>query len=308
MLKGLAKSQAFQQERTDVAIRGRPVAYDTKKRSFAPKVKLYEVSAKQIAKKAQPGQFVILRVEEDGERVPLTIADFSRDQGTITLIVQEVGGSTAHLGLLEEGQAILDLVGPLGRKTHIESGMGTVVCIGGGIGIAPIYPIARGMKEAGNKVISIIGARSKDLLFWKDKMQAVSDTLYVTTDDGSDGEKGFVTTVLQRLIESGEKLDLVMAIGPVIMMRAVARTTQPFQLHTVVSLNPVMVDGTGMCGGCRVSVGADVKFACVDGPEFDAHQVDFEGLMNRQKTYVEQEKRHAERCALRQKEGECGCQ
>jgi len=279
-----------------------------KKEVLAPKVKLFEVKAPQIAKKAQPGQFIILRVAEDGERIPLTIADFSRERGTITLIFQEVGGSTIQLGALEEGEAILDLVGPLGRKTHIDPGMGTIVCIGGGIGIAPIYPIARGMKEAGNKVISIIGARSKDILFWEDKMAAISDELYVTTDDGSYGEKGLVTTVLQRLIDAGEKIDLVVAIGPVVMMRGVARTTQPYNLHTVVSLNPVMVDGTGMCGGCRVSVGADTKFACVDGPEFDAHQVDFEALMHRQKTYVEQEKKHAEQCALNQKEGTCGCQ
>lgn len=279
-----------------------------KKEILAPKVKLFEVAAPQIAKKAQPGQFVILRVKEDGERIPLTIADFSREHGSITLIFQEVGGSTVELGALEEGEAILDLVGPLGRKTHITPEMGTVVCIGGGIGIAPIYPIARGMKLAGNKVISIIGARNSELLFWEDKMRAISDELYVTTDDGSQGEKGLVTHVLQRLIDSGEKISEVVAIGPVVMMRGVARTTQPYDLHTVVSLNPVMVDGTGMCGGCRVSVGADIKFACVDGPEFDAHQVDFDGLMNRQKMYVEREKQHAQQCALRQEEGTCGCQ
>ena len=264
-----------------------------RKESLSADVKLFEVAAPRIAKKAQPGQFVIVRVDEEGERIPLTIADFNREAGTIVLIFQEVGASTRLMGQLEQGQSLHDLVGPLGQKTHIEK-LGTVICVGGGIGVAPVYPIARGMKEAGNEVISIIGARNKDLLIYEKEMAAVSDELVVTTDDGSYGEAGRVTGPLQRLLESGKKIDLVMAIGPVIMMKSVAETTRPFGVPTVVSLNPVMVDGTGMCGGCRVSLGEEVKFACVDGPEFDAHKVDFDALMSRQRMYKSQEARHTE--------------
>ena len=275
-----------------------------KKQELSPGVKLFDVLAPRIAKKALPGQFIILRVNEDGERIPLTIADFNREKGTITIIFQEVGVSTKLLGSLNEGESVLDFVGPLGTATHIEK-MGTIVCIGGGIGVAPVYPIARGFKELGNKVISIIGARSKDILILEEEMTDVSDELYITTDDGSKGQKGFVTDKLKELIDAGEEIALVMAIGPVVMMRSVAETTRPYGIKTLVSLNPIMVDGTGMCGGCRVKVGNESKFACVDGPEFDAHQVDFKGLMSRQRIYVDQEKERDHVCS---NPGGCKCQ
>jgi ferredoxin--NADP+ reductase len=260
-----------------------------KKEELSPGVKLFVMKAELIARKCQPGQFVILRIDEDGERIPLTIADFDRAAGTITLIFQEVGNTTRQLGTLNEGDALLDLAGPLGKATHIEK-FGTVVCIGGGIGVAPVYPIARAYKQAGNKVVSIIGARSADLLIMEKEMAAVSDVLHVTTDDGSKGRKGLVVDPLKDMIAAGDKIDLVMAIGPVVMMRGVAEVTRPHGIHTIVSLNPIMVDGTGMCGGCRVSVDGKNKFACVDGPEFDAHQVDFNGLMVRQRMYHDHEK------------------
>ena len=275
------------------------------KRELAPSVKLFEVEAPLVAKKAQAGQFVILRINEVGERIPLTIADFSREKGTITIIFQEVGSSTQELGLLAQGDFLLDLVGPLGKPTHVKK-FGTVICIGGGIGIAPVYPIARAMKQAGNRVISIIGARSKNILIYEKEMKATSDKLYITTDDGSKGEKGFVTDPLKRLIELGVKINLVIAIGPVVMMRNVADATRNPGIPTVVSLNPIMVDGTGMCGGCRVSVGNENRFACVDGPEFDAHQVDFNGLTARQRMYKLSEERHAAYCAEK-REGGCKC-
>lgn len=249
----------------------------------------FDVDAPRLAKKTQPGQFIILRVNEEGERIPLTVADFDREKGVITIIFQVVGASTELLASLKEGDEILDFVGPLGKKSEIEPGLGTVVCIGGGIGVAPVYPIARGLKEAGNKVISIIGARSKDILILEKEMRAASDETIVTTDDGSYGVKGFVTTALAQLVERGEKIDLVYAIGPVVMMKSVADATRPLGLKTIVSLNPIMVDGTGMCGGCRVQVGDETKFACVDGPEFDAHLVDFAGLRERQAMYRDQE-------------------
>jgi len=263
------------------------------------------IDAPLVARKAQPGEFIILRVTEDGERIPLTIQDFDREKGTISIIFQEVGVTTRDLGKLEAGEALKDFVGPLGRPTHIEK-MGTVVCVGGGIGVAPIYPIARGLKEAGNKVISIIGSRTKDLLILEEEMKTASSELIITTDDGTYGRKGFVTQVLQELIEKGEPIAEVIAIGPVVMMRAVAETTRPFGVKTVVSLNPIMVDGTGMCGGCRVSVGEDTKFACVDGPEFDGHKVDFAGLMSRQKMYKTQEAQAGEHKHC--KGGACTCQ
>ncbi len=275
------------------------------KKQLAPSVQLFEVEAPLIARKAQPGQFVILRIDEDGERIPLTIADFNRETGTITIIFQEVGASTVELGLLNEGDFLLDLVGPLGKATHIEK-MGTVVCVGGGIGIAPVYPIARGMKEAGNEVISIIGARSEDILIYEKEMAAVSDELIITTDDGSKGRKALVTQPLKELLDSDKNISLVVAIGPVIMMKFVAETTRPYGVPTVVSLNPIMVDGTGMCGGCRVSVGNENKFACVDGPEFDGHKVDFDVLMSRQRMYKPQEKQHTEHGADKRESG-CKC-
>lgn len=279
-----------------------------KKKELSAGVQLFELEAPRIAKKARPGQFVILRIDEEGERIPLTIADFDREAETITIIFQEVGASTKQLGAMQEGDAIVDLVGPLGNKTHIER-MGNVVCIGGGIGVAPIYPIARAMKEAGNHVISIMGARSKDILILEDEMRAVSDEVYITTDDGTKGVKGFVTDQLKTLIDSGMEIGVVIAIGPVVMMRSVAETTRPYGIHTVVSLNPIMVDGTGMCGGCRVKIGEESKFACVDGPEFDAHQVDFAGLMSRQRMYKAKEADHQCYCDRQnaKKEADCQC-
>ncbi len=259
-----------------------------KKEVLSPDVKLFVVEAKEIAKKAEPGQFIILMVSEEGERIPLTIADFSRDDGTLTLVVQEVGVTTKKMGKLEEGDDIPYIVGPLGKPSDVVK-RGLIVCIGGGIGIAPIYPIARKLKELGNEVISIIGARTKDILFWEEKMGEVSSELIVTTDDGSYGKKGFVTQVLQGIIDSGREISEVMAIGPVPMMKAVSDLTKTYGIKTVVSLNPIMVDGTGMCGGCRVDVDGEKKFCCVDGPEFDAHYVDFEGLIQRQQAYKEEE-------------------
>jgi ferredoxin--NADP+ reductase len=284
---------------------GCPVYKVLEKKVLSPGVNQMVIEAPLVARKAQPGEFIILRVTEDGERIPLTIQDFDRDKGTISIIFQEVGVTTRALGQLESGEFLADFVGPLGRPTHIEK-MGTVVCVGGGIGVAPILPIARGMKEAGNKVISIIGSRTKDLLILEAEMQAASSELIITTDDGTYGRKGFVTQVLQELIEKGEPIAEVIAIGPVVMMRAVAETTRPHGVKTIVSLNPIMVDGTGMCGGCRVSVGDDTKFACVDGPEFDGHKVDFAGLMNRQKMYKDQEKQAGEHTHC--KGGVCTCQ
>ena len=260
-----------------------------KKTTLAPQVYEFIVDAPLVAHKCQPGQFVIIRTEEESERIPLTIADFDREQGTITMIVQAVGNTTKHLcDTFNENDEILDVVGPLGMPSHIEN-FGTVVCVGGGIGVAPVYPIARALKEAGNKVISIIGARNKDLIIFEDKMAAISDELIITTDDGTAGQKGFVTDPLKKMLESGNMPGLVLAIGPVIMMKNVAETTRPYKVPTVASLNTIMVDGTGMCGGCRVRVGEDNKFACVDGPEFDAHLVDFANLVQRQQMYKGQE-------------------
>jgi len=260
------------------------------KGNLSSSVKEFTISCPEIARKAQPGQFVVLRIDEKGERVPLTIADYDRDRGTITIVVQEAGKSTCQLGELNSGDAISDVIGPLGIPTHIER-IGTVVCVGGGLGIAPVYPVARGFKKLGNKVISIIGARTRELVIWEDKIVPVSDELYTTTDDGSYGRKGFVSDELERLIKTGRQFSLVFAVGPTLMMRAICEVTRPFKLRTIVSLNPVMVDATGMCGACRVSVGGKTKFVCVDGPDFDGHQVDFEQLLRRQRMYLEEEKK-----------------
>jgi ferredoxin--NADP+ reductase len=250
------------------------------------------VAAPEIARKRKPGQFVVLRSHEEGERIPLTISDADPAAGTITLIFQEVGKSTMHLGKLKAGHSILDLIGPLGRPTHIEN-FGTVVCIGGGIGIAPIYPIAKGMREAGNKVLSIIGARTKDLLILEEEMARVSHVLKVSTDDGTYGYHGYVSDVLQDVIDEGNPIDLVVTIGPVAMMRVVCNVTRSRNLKTVVSLNPIMVDATGMCGSCRVTVGGRTRFVCVDGPEFDGHEVNFAELVKRQRAYLDQEQEAA---------------
>jgi ferredoxin--NADP+ reductase len=252
-------------------------------------VVLNEIEAPLIAKKAKPGQFVILKATETGERIPLTMADTDPEKGTITIIYMVVGKSTALFKSLKVGDAYLDVIGPLGKATHIEK-LGTVVCVGGGTGIAVLHPITRALKEAGNKVISIIGARSKDLLILEDKMQAASDKLHVCTDDGSYGHHGFVTDVMKEVLENND-IKLVVGIGPVPMMKFVSKITKDFNVRTLVSLNPIMVDGTGMCGGCRVSVGGETKFACVDGPEFDGHKVDFDELAKRLQAYAEDEKK-----------------
>jgi len=261
---------------------------------LADKVNRYRVHAPEIARRRKAGQFVIIRVDENGERIPLTIADASAGEGWLELVVQEVGKTTARMTQLQPGDVLRDIVGPLGAPTHIEK-VGTVAIVGGGIGIAPAHPIAQAMKQAGNRVITILGARSRDLLIMERQMRAVSDEVHVCTDDGSYGEKGLVTDVLKKIIESAARPQLVVAIGPVIMMKFVSLLTKEYQIPTVVSLNPIMVDGTGMCGGCRVSVGGKTKFACVDGPEFDGHLVDFEELMKRQAFYREQEQQALER-------------
>jgi ferredoxin--NADP+ reductase len=259
-------------------------------RLLATAVKQFKIAAPEIAGKRKPGQFVVLRINEEGERIPLTMADADPQAGTITLIFQEVGASTAKLGKLKAGDSISDLIGPLGIPTHIEK-FGTVVCVGGGIGIAPVYPIAKGMREAGNTVLSIIGARTKDLLILEEEMAAVSNVLKISTDDGSYGYHGFVSDVLQDFIDQGTTIDLAVAIGPVPMMRVVCNVTRNKNIKTVVSLNPIMVDATGMCGACRVTVGGKTRFVCVDGPEFDGHQVDFAELVKRQRAYLDPEKK-----------------
>jgi len=261
----------------------------TEIRELAPSIKMFKVRAPEIAKKYKAGQFVILRVHEKGERIPLTIADANEKEGTIMLISQEVGKTTKMLGQLRKGDRIPDLVGPLGKPSEVEH-FGQIVVIGGGVGTAVAYPEARALKNAGNRLISIIGARSKDLLILEDEMRKISDEFYITTDDGSKGHHGFVTDVLKELLEKEVRIDRVVAIGPAIMMKAVANLTRPHRIKTTVSLNPIMVDGTGMCGACRVSVAGQTKFACVDGPSFDGHEVDFDLLMARLRIYMEQEK------------------
>ena len=263
------------------------------KQTLGPQIHEYTLEAPEIARVAKPGQFIVLRLHERGERIPLTIADTNPKTGGVTVVVQEVGKSTREMGdHFNVGDSVLDFVGPLGRSSKIEN-YGTVACIGGGLGIAPVYPIARGLKEAGNTIIGIIGARSKDLLFYLDRMESVCDELIVMTDDGSNGRKGFVSDPLHDLLASGRHIDRVWAIGPGIMMKVACDVTREFSVPTVVSLNSIMVDGTGMCGSCRVEVGNEVKFACIDGPEFDGHKVNFDVLMSRQRFYREEEK-----CAL----------
>jgi ferredoxin--NADP+ reductase len=261
-----------------------------------------DIHAPLIASKAQPGQFVILRVNETGERIPLTMADTNPDRGTITIIYQVVGKSTALLKTLEVGDVILDVAGPLGKPTPIDK-KGTIICVGGGTGVAVLHPITRGFKEAGNKVIAIIGARNKDLLIMEDKMKKASDELYVCTDDGSYGHHGFVTDVLKEQMEKlGSEVKEAVCIGPVPMMKFCTKVTKDFGVPTMVSLNAIMVDGTGMCGCCRVSVGGETKFACVDGPEFDGHLVDFEELTRRLTAYHPQERK-----AMELFERKCSC-
>ncbi len=253
-----------------------------------------EVEAARVARKAKPGQFIVLRVDEKGERIPLTMAKQDLEKGTITIIFQVVGKTTAHLGTLEPGDSLADVIGPLGMPTHIKKYDGPVICVGGGTGVAVLYPITRGYKEAGNEVIGIIGARTKDLLILEEEMKGVTDDLRVTTDDGSYGHHGFVTDVLKQILEERKDVKMVVGIGPVPMMKFVCKTTEPFNVPTTVSLNPIMVDATGMCGACRVTVGGKTRFVCVDGPEFDGHQVDFDELTKRLRMYVEEEKKSYE--------------
>jgi ferredoxin--NADP+ reductase len=262
-------------------------------RPLARGIKLFVVRAPRIAHKQKPGQFVILRLDDRGERIPLTIADADAAAGTVTIVVQAIGKTTMLLSMLEAGDAILDMVGPLGKPSEIEN-FGTAVVVSGSVGTAMAYPTARELKRAGNKVISIVGARSKDLLVLEDEVRAVSDETYIVTDDGSYGDKGLVTDKLKELV-AARKVDYVLAVGPVPMMRAVAKLTAPDKIKTMVSLNSIMVDGTGMCGGCRVLVNDSSQFACVDGPEFDATQVNFEVLMQRNNMYREQERAGIER-------------
>lgn len=258
------------------------------KRQLVPDVHLMNIEAPDVAAAAKPGQFIILRIDEEGERIPLTIADYDVAEGFVTIIFQEMGKTTKQLAKMAAGDELQDFVGPLGKASEIEK-IGTVVLVGGGVGIAPVYPQARAYREIGNKVISIIGARNESLLILEDEMMAVSDELLVATDDGSKGHHGFVTDLVKELLDGDEKIDRIVAIGPPIMMRAVAGVTDPYDVETIVSLNPIMVDGTGMCGGCRVNIAGETKFACVDGPEFNAKDVDFNMLMSRLSLYRKEE-------------------
>jgi len=259
-----------------------------KKETLAPGVKLMEIEAPAVAEKAMAGQFVVVIADEKGERIPLTIADFTGGMGTVSVVFQEAGRSTMKLGILDAGETIADFIGPLGKPSRIEK-YGTVVCIGGGVGIPAAYIVARAMKQKGNRVISIIGARSKDFLVFGEKIREASDECRITTDDGSRGRRGFVSDELKELLDK-EKPGLVFAVGPVNMMKSVSAMTEKYGIKTVVSLSPIMVDATGMCGACRVLVGGETKCACVDGPEFDGHRVDFDLLLKRQGMYLDEEK------------------
>ena len=274
------------------------------KKLLAHGVKRLELEAPEIARKARPGQFVVLRIHEEGERIPLTIADARPDEGVLVIVFQEVGKSTMLLGTLNEGDSIMDLIGPLGKPTEIER-FGTVVCVAGGVGTPGIYPVARALRQAGNRVIGIIGFRNRELILMEDEMRRAVDELIVCTDDGSNGNKGLVTDMLQRVIDRGEKIDRCFAVGPVIMMKMVSLLTKKHNIPTIVSLNPIMLDATGMCGVCRVEVDGETKFACVDGPEFDGHKVNFDLLMARLKTYVNEERQAVE--LFRQAQTGCGC-
>ncbi|RJO62107.1 MAG: sulfide/dihydroorotate dehydrogenase-like FAD/NAD-binding protein [Dehalococcoidia bacterium] len=259
------------------------------RQDLTPNIHLFKIDAPRVAAKARAGQFVILRQGENGERIPLTLADWNKDEGSVTVVFMEVGLTTKKLALLQAGDALTDFAGPLGLPTHIEN-YGTVVCVAGGFAVATIMPIARALKEAGNRVITIMGARSQSLLFWEKEVGRYSDELIVITDDGSNGRKGLVTEPLRDILaKEGNGVTRVIAIGPTVMMKFSSKTSEPFKVKTIVSLNPIMVDGTGMCGCCRVSVGGVTRFACVDGPDFDGHEVDWDELMARQRTYLEQE-------------------
>lgn len=259
------------------------------KKELCEKVHQFRIKAPHLVSKAKAGQFVILRKDEAGERIPMSIGGLDRKNGILTVVIQEVGKTSAAMNRMKKGDFFADVVGPLGLPSHVEK-FGHCVCIGGGVGIPPIYPIAQALKDTGNKVTSIIGARTKGLLIFEEELAAASHELKISTDDGSFGTHGFVTTILQQMIDSGEKIDMVIAIGPVPMMKAVVNTTREPRIKTYVSLNPIMVDGTGMCGACRVTVGGKTKFACVDGPDFDGHEVDFDEMTKRQKMYHRYEK------------------
>jgi len=263
------------------------------KQDLTPVIHLWKVEAPRVARKSQAGQFIMLHHGDEGERIPLTIADWDRDAGTVTVVFMEVGASTEKFARLKAGDAVDDFVGPLGKPTEIEN-YGTVVCVAGGFAIATIVPIARAMKAAGNKVVSIMGFRTKDLVFWEDRLGRFSDELIVATDDGTYGRKGLVTEPLTELLQRTE-VNRVIAIGPTVMMKFSSLTSKPFGVPTIVSLNPIMVDGTGMCGACRVEVGGETKLACVDGPDFDGHKVDWDLLMSRQRAYLAEEKSSVER-------------
>ena len=266
------------------------------KKELCPNQYELTIDAPYVVRNAKAGQFIILRVEEDGERVPLTIADVDKEKGELTIVYMAVGHTTKKLAKLEVGDELVDLVGPLGKPTHIEN-YGTVVCVAGGYGAAPCYLIAKAFKDAGNKVYMITGARTKDLIFWQDKMEKACTELFITTDDGSLGIKGYGTTVLKELMDK-EKIDYTIAVGPMPMMRAVAELTRGTGIKTEASMNPIMVDGTGMCGACRLTVGGETKFACVDGPDFDAHEIDFDEVINRTRIYKDAERRRSENCNL----------
>lgn len=280
-----------------------------KKRKLNPNVTLMEINAPYIARKAKPGQFIIFRIDDEGERIPLTIAGYDRDEGTVTIIFQEVGKSTKKLGLMNEGDSILDFVGPLGKASELDEYAGKkAVVIGGGLGTAIAYPQAKELNRIGAVVHTITGFRSKDLIILEDELNEISEKLITATDDGSNGNKGFVTNKLKELLQAGQKYDLCIAIGPLIMMKLVSEITKEYGIKTIVSMNPVMVDGTGMCGGCRLTVGGKTKFACVDGPDFDGHEVDFDEAMQRQQMYKKEEKKsdeiHKENCRMLETEVE----
>ncbi len=273
-----------------------------KKEVYSPVTYMWEVEAPDVARAAQPGHFLIVRMDEEGERIPLTVADFDRQRGTVTVVIQAVGKSTREMMQLNPGDAILDLIGPLGEASHIQK-RSKVILVGGGLGVAPVYPQLRAYKELGSTTLSIIGFRTQSLIFWEERFRAYSDELHIATDDGSYGHQGFVSQVLQLVLEQHRDTEEVVAIGPLPMMKACCDVTRPFGVRTMVSLNSVMVDGTGMCGSCRVTVGGKLRFACVDGPDFDGHQVDFDELMLRQRRFQREEqeslRRYEEECRLR---------
>ena len=273
-----------------------------KKEALKPTVTLYEIEAPMVAKKAEPGQFIILRVDENGERIPITIHDFDREKGTVTIIVQTIGATTEKLRHKAEGEYIQDFVGPLGRPTETE-GKKKVCVVGGGVGCAIAYPVLKKFHDCGAEVHAVVGFKNKDLVILEDKFRAASSVLKLMTDDGSYGEKGLVTDALKELIDAGNQYDEIFAIGPAIMMKFVSKTTEPYGIHTTVSMSPIMVDGTGMCGGCRLTVGGETKFACVDGPDFDGHKVDWDESLKRGKMYFDWERhKYEETCNLFSKE------